>query len=348
MGSPHVVNSPLSEPASSEPAGTSPSPVALREVVNESAVRSVADAAALAWSMDAQLANVAGFEMENVSLIDPDESAPIARAARNDSSVGDGKTNAWLFSYASRADVDGDQDRPEFFEAIVTANGTLFSTASGDDATDLGLPYVVPLETWVLDSEEAARAALADDTFHEFVAEGANFSASVLVRLKEATHPYWVLTIVSEDKFHEVTVDAVNGSVSDLESVWSALFPAHEQGLFTGQLLLTQPEDTFSFDVVEADHPWLQLYVSATGAARPPATVTVTLTSPAGSSETFSWQPPLSGTGRIGFNQQDVPTGRWTVSLDLDSGVLVDYQVTWCAVGITIDGSAPSACAKSP
>lgn len=315
-------------------------------------LRAAAEREAMEWDADAVLVSALSAELDDETRRDLNDAvaageiggngsdedraeAVFAQAfAGSDGMPGDGRTNAWMYTFAA-------DDRQ--LTVLVDSDGDVLRLPGGFEG-DLFGQGVVPVGDWRIDSDEATSTvrthnAKADD------AMGAG-TATVVYALgqeEDGEHPFWALLIEESggEDLGIYLVDATNGTYVgefNLTELFLGLLRPAEIGRTGGQFAaLVGDTASHSFAVVEDGHEEL-LVTLVLDPDLPLSSVTMTVTGPDGG-DTASAGEVLTLLGEsVGQLVFDAPTpGTYTVDVSMDVGALQNYEVLWCATGFYID-----------
>lgn len=272
----------------------------------------------------------------------------------NDDDVGDGRASLWAFTYQSESKQDA------YLVAVghgkVVYKESMRSLFGGDEFDFEDFLEDEQLGEWRVDSDEASTAARLNEDYAR-ICGGSNVVSFMSLNQDDGL-PVWSIGVSTQgsgdeqDDFAYLAVDAVNGSLivaetvvpDDFEDVEDLLF--QEGGQMEGDIIgSAQFTTSEAFEVMSDGHALLAVEVSVSPAT--PQPIHVTVTDPEGASSEFDvamTTSPFSARQHVLI--ESVPTGVYSVELEVPLSLASSYTVSWCTDGIpTAEGDfRPRAC----
>ena len=305
---------------------------ALGHFESASATADVALDAARAWHPAAALMSIVGVEPNRPGAGADDAQGFQHLTAREDPRVGDGRAQAWMHTFTNQENAS--------YAVVVSGSGeVLWSGPSGEDDPRRG--GAGPLGEWSVDSDEAATIAAAGSAVwrNGTQPEAGHDAFFILFEAEDPWHgdgtvPLWIVGLEASDggDVFLAFVNARNGSYMDLpgDGAPPVDVPDPQGGGWEGQLTLVAPEVSHPFEVAESGHEDLVVVLHLEPAT---ATLNLTIRDPGGIARVMTQVGEPGADGPHAFQVGPVAAGAWTAVLGLETGVVQDYVMEWCAGG---------------
>lgn len=188
-----------------------------------------------------------------------------------------------------------------------------------------------PLSGWTVDSAAAAATLLSEDPTLQAAADGDADLQWLLGTGEDG--PSWIAALQQGESWYFAAVHAASGAYLGTTEMpgFGVGNVTPQAGAFSGQVDITAPSDTYTFDIT-AGHAGLSVTATLAGTSVA-SKLEVTLTGPEETTGQLTLQGTPSDTRQDEVAVPSPPQGQWTITVELTEGALQDYNISWCAEG---------------